>query len=236
MAGSSMNISPADLAESLSKTIAASHLRRDPFDHIIVEDIFPGAVYQAIQSSMPETKLFNPISAGRTSNANALESRRLLRLTANDFEQLSQSQKETWGVIRAAICGKRFFDAAFSKFAAGLTERYGSINAQIGIRLEIVRDSKGYMIEPHTDAPHKLLTFIFYMPPDENHLDLGTSIYRPKYCDLVDDYSRTYPFEEFEEVHRVPYKPNTLFGFLKTERSFHGREFIDIDVERNWMN
>ena len=36
-----------------------------------------------------------------------------------------------------------------------------------------------------------------------------------------------YPFERFERMATMPFVPNALFAFLKTDNSFHGVEPID---------
>ena len=91
----------------------------------------------------------------------------------------------------------------------------------------LVRDLTRYAISPHTDTPTKLVSLLFYLPPDERLAHLGTSIYAPKAAEMSFDPARHLPFEAFKKVATMPFKPNSLFAFLRTDRSFHGVDQIN---------
>jgi len=99
----------------------------------------------------------------------------------------------------------------------------------------LVEDITNYNIGPHTDSPVKVITLLFYLPKDESQLHLGTSIYIPKDRNFRCGGGPHYPFEWFERMASMPFRPNSLFTFVKGDNSFHGVEPVrDADCKR-WL-
>jgi hypothetical protein len=88
----------------------------------------------------------------------------------------------------------------------------------------LVQDYTTYSLGPHTDTPSKVLSFLFYLPADDSRPHLGTSMYVPKDPAFTCRGGPHHKFEPFRRVVTMPYVPNTLFAFLKTDNSFHGVE------------
>jgi hypothetical protein len=125
-----------------------------------------------------------------------------------------------------------FLNAFVAKFASALGPRLDRILASsdaLRVRGDalLVNDQTNYAVGPHTDAPHRLVTFLFYLPKDDSMRDLGTSVYRPKDSNFVCWGGPHHPFEKFEHVRTVEFLPNRLLAFPKTEKSFHGVERIE---------
>lgn len=85
-------------------------------------------------------------------------------------------------------------------------------------------DHTRYSLGPHSDSTKKVLTLLFYLPGDLSQEHLGTSIYMPRDPSFICLGGPHYPFEKFERIYSVPFRPNALFGFVKTANSFHGVE------------
>jgi hypothetical protein len=119
----------------------------------------------------------------------------------------------------------------FEKFAGPLRQRYGRDSLDVRIRFELQRDRAGFAIGPHTDAPHKVFTGLFYLPQDHSQKELGTSIFLPKQRDFANERGQQFPFELFEEHARMPFIPNSMFMFMKTHNSFHGRYEIPENLD-----
>src|SRR5262245_49236755 len=99
----------------------------------------------------------------------------------------------------------------------------------------LVEDITNYKIGPHTDSPVKVITLLFYLPKDESQLHLGTSVYVPKDRSFRCGGGPHYPFEWFERMASMPFRPNSLFTFVKGDNSFHGVEpVLDTDCKR-WL-
>jgi hypothetical protein len=90
----------------------------------------------------------------------------------------------------------------------------------------LVSDRTDYAIGPHTDAPHRLISFLFYMPDDERFRELGTSLYKHRDPGFWCPGGPHYPFENFNRVGTVEFLPNRLLMFVRTGKSFHGVEPI----------
>ena len=98
-----------------------------------------------------------------------------------------------------------------------------------------MRDRAGYSIGPHTDSPRRLLTMMVYLPEDREHTHLGTSVYRPLEDGRVCAGEAHHAFDGFEVVKTAPYLPNSAFGFMKTDNSFHGVSAMADDYERDTL-
>ena len=68
------------------------------------------------------------------------------------------------------------------KFEPYVKARFGDDIYRCGFEADalIVRDHTNFKIGPHTDAPHRLLSMLFYCPDDASLSHLGTSLYVPR--------------------------------------------------------
>ena len=128
-------------------------------------------------------------------------------------------------------------NSILERFRPALRERFGpDTGPRIETDARLVRDFTNYAISPHTDSPRKLVSLLFYLPQDDRKRHLGTSIYVPKQPDFQCPGTGHHPFEQFNKVATMEYRPNTLFAFVKTERAFHGVDPIaDADVVRDLL-
>ena len=90
----------------------------------------------------------------------------------------------------------------------------------------LVVDRGGYEITPHPDTSSKIVTLQFYLPAEEDQLDYGTSLYRRKLFKLE---NLSNPSKRFEWVKRLPFSPNSGYGFVVTRSSWHGRERLPLE-------
>ena len=87
---------------------------------------------------------------------------------------------------------------------------------------EVLRHEEGYFLGPHTDIPTKVATLLFNLPGDASAPHLGTTLYEPLDPAVRSVGSRHHDFGDFRVVRTMPFVPNSVFGFLKTDNSFHG--------------
>ena len=83
-----------------------------------------------------------------------------------------------------------------------------------------------------------IITFLIYLPENNENIEMGTSLYVPKNSDFRSDKATQYDFHLFKEVKKMPFKKNFAFGFVKNDRSFHGRPQINKEFKghRDWIN
>lgn len=107
------------------------------------------------------------------------------------------------------------------------------------IRVQLCRDLPGYSIGPHTDGKKEYSTILYYLAQDDTQPHLGTSVYTPRHDGFTCDGSRHHERDDFDVLFTVPYLPNTGFGFIRSDNSFHGvdpttavRDIMQISIWR----
>lgn len=185
-----------------------------PYPHFFVEEVFPWGFYRELRMRLPDAYQYHELSAVYASRG--------ITKGEDHHPMLEPFETAYFGTEILSIFQKQFYD------------RYPD-NRRPNFRSEFrfVHDTEGYAIGPHTDAPQKVLSLLFYLPETDIDFDVGTGIYVPT------DHKKTcpggphYPFEWFEEAWRAPFIPNSCFGFWKTPNSWHAVEKICRKIERD---
>ena len=89
----------------------------------------------------------------------------------------------------------------------------------------------------HTDSALKFITFLFYIPTNEELKENGTSLYKPLIPtqDII-HFNLEDTKKKFQKVKTCPFIPNSVLIFPRTSMSFHGVEEVNIDQkERNLL-
>lgn len=219
--------------EHVKYRIANTPVLEYPFPHFYVENVFPDDYYRAILAHWPGADCFRSIAG--TGRVSGYEERHILSL-----------MKLQGGEDRQGLAFWREFAAWFTgpAFLAFLVKHYQpwilkgrTLPQQIGVEPDalLVQDHTHYAIGPHTDAAHRLVSTLFYCPPDDSLAHLGTSVYVPRGDDIPRQISGNhYPHERFIRLATAPFRPNSMFGFVVGPNSFHGVEPItDANVQRN---
>jgi len=216
----------------LTDAIARTALTDEPFPHLYLGQAFPPDFYEALLAALPEISAYTPISDTETLTAKGgYAERSICRIRE------IQGRSAFWAELSDWIHGAAFAERILDKFSAAYRERFGpdmKIEYEIDVRL--VRDVTNYSIGPHTDAPQKLASLLFYLPADESMSHLGTSVYAPKDPAFRCEGGPHYGFDLFRRVTTVPFKPNSMLAFPKLAHSFHGVEsIVDRGIERNLL-
>lgn len=171
-----------------------------PFPHFVARDLFPSVAL----NSLYETVLNLPYEANPSGKYKG---------------RAFADPRDLSGL--AGFYTAKFASTVLSLFGNAYHERFAgnSGNPSITMDLRLIRDSGGYSIGPHTDAPWKLVSLLFYLSGPYN---TGTSIYVPRIPGTVCPGGPHHPFEPFVEVYRAPFIPNTCLGFWKQPNSWHG--------------
>jgi hypothetical protein len=196
----------------MAYAIGNAYVKTFPFPHIWVPQVFPRDYYEELRGTLPPTAEYKP--GEKHYNGRVFGE-------TDDIPLLDPFRTQMFASI-AQLPFQKFLHKRFPT---------GSFPARTDLRL--VADPEGYAIGPHTDAPWKVLSFLFYLPENWDHSDLGTSIYLPRDPNFRCKGGPHYPHEDFINIKTVPYAPNSLFAFFKTETSFHGVEPITIPCRRD---
>ncbi len=216
--------------------IANAPLREYPYAHIYVENVFPDDFYAALRANWPDpSALVSIADTGRVPKG-AYPERFVLPFKKAGIDKLAEDRRAFWTEFAGWFLTERFLSAMIDKFERHVRQRLGDELYRYGFAADslVVRDLTNYSIGPHTDSPHRLLSMLFYCPADDSRKHLGTSIYAPLDPDFRCQGGPHYPHRLFRKVMTMEYKPNSLFAFIKNERSFHGVEPIgDENVQRD---
>ena len=88
-------------------------------------------------------------------------------------------------------------------------QKLGTSNYKFYMKAELVKDFTKYSLGVHTDAIHKLVSFLFYLPKDDSLKEIGTAIYEPINKTTVNDvsgyhFSRNSTNKYFKKVKNMP--------------------------------
>ncbi|MBD1147936.1 hypothetical protein IDH28_03790 [Pelagibacterales bacterium SAG-MED31] len=221
----------------------------NPFSHKVINNIFPENFYTELTDNLPSIDQYTPIiKTGRVSSNYPAE-RFVFDLNNDTIEKLNEKQKDVFNKIIKLFTNPLFFNVIANEFKESISKRirefsedekkmFGTSNFKFRIASSLVKDVTKYKLGVHTDTPSKFLTFLFYIPTDNNLKDLGTALYEPKDKEFHknNEVKGHYPVDDFNLVKKVEFLPNTLFIFPRTNISFHGVQTINIDsAERNLL-
>lgn len=200
---------PNAIFEHLCYRLFNTPIQPYPFPHFQAFNVFPKSYYDTILNSLP------PDSSYTSNDASSYNGRR--------FADTSSFP------LRDHLLSERFIRSA----AAHFFPWFPKISGKVTTELRLIRDGRDYFIGPHTDAPWKLLSLLFYLPPDDTLSRHGTSLYVPNDPSFRCPGGPHHAFDLFQRIHTAPFVPNSCLGFLKTDHSFHGVEPITIPCQRD---
>ena len=208
-------------------------LRAYPFPHLYIENAFPDAFYHAMLAAFPAAERMKPIAQERGLPATMYPSRFMLALEPGKIAELGEAERGIWARLGAFLAGPNFAETVLWKFADVVKQRFAG-RGGVAFRSEamLVDDRENYVLGPHSDNPKKVVTLLFYLADDDSRPELGTSIYVPNDPGFRCPGGPEYPFERFQRVMTMPYRPNALFAFPKTDNSFHGVEPVSALISR----
>lgn len=168
-----------------------------PFPHVYLTRAFPEDYYGRILANLPSDEAYTD----RTYENRAMVSVRDLN---TPFWKELEAWMSSWDLINAVL------------------ETFEIHTRRLSMDVRLVRDHAGYEIKPHTDVRRKLVSLLFYLPTDSEAADAGTEVLIPNESGFTSDGSRRYEFDAFSSVLKAPFRPNTMFGFPRSDVSFHG--------------
>lgn len=175
-----------------------------PFPFFFAENVFPADFYADIRAILEAKTDYSNESRTGSSYANRTFSE------GNDLPGTEFMHSQD------------FLIQMLHLFEPQLKAEYGGKAMKFRRDIRLIRDHQNYAIGPHTDAAWKVLSLLFYLPPDESMRQYGTSFYRPLDKSFRCPGGPHHKFEDFKEIGRAPFLPNSCLGFWKTDTSFHG--------------
>lgn len=204
------------IVESVIYSLRNTPVREYPFPHFYATNVFPDDFYQALVASLPEDDGYAPLPGGYANRVAAKEDNLLV----------------------AGLNTAEFARAVLSMFPKHFNERFAYGRGNFRSEIRFIRDYEGYKIGPHTDAPAKVVSLLFYLPMDFSLSEHGTGVFIPNDGQKTCPGGPHYGFDAFTEVWRANFLPNSCFGFWKTANSWHGVEKIpqnSVKIRRDVM-
>ena len=218
------HLDAAKLEQHVRSAIERAMLEKEPFPHVVIEDLFPSEFYSLLIEALPPRGFWDSGQVGRENwtmdmNVGPLLTESVWRFTNDTLavEVLTPALVEKLRAVLEESCS-----AVFGPSAA--TEILDSGGRRSGGRLMLRRP--GYCIQPHLDPSRSLLTFLLYLGRAGDEEEHGTKQYRVA-GDLPAIHSGIFYADEsdfrYECVKQIPYRPNTALVFL-SQRGLHGAD------------
>lgn len=219
-----------DVEQYLHYKIANARFLNYPFPHFYLEEIFPPQWYLDLVARLPDQRYYTRLDETGSVPKGAYPERYVCNLTdAIRAEIDADAEPGPWSELRPIFEGPQFAHRLLSGFNDSIVARFGQDSElEFETDCRLVRDFSNYAITPHTDSPHKVVSLLFYMPKDDSMASLGTSVYVPIDPNFRCEGKKHHSFSQFKRVMTARYLPNSLFGFFKTDRAFHGVERIEL--------
>lgn len=214
--------------------VANAPLQDWPYPHFYVRDVFPQDFYAELQRNLPDPSALTSLE--KTGRTMGVRERYTMKLGEDRLPGVTEAQHQFWRRLAQWAFGGRFGSLVLGKFSAVVNQRLkDTAGMEITDELLLVNDRTGYRLGPHTDAPSKVISLLFYLPADERFAGYGTSIYLPKDPGFTCAGGPHYSYEIFDRLVTMPFVPNSVFGFVKTDHSFHGVERIEAPGVERWL-
>jgi hypothetical protein len=224
----------SDAELTLSYNVSNAPIKYFPYPHIYVPNVFPEAFYRDIQKNMPDPAAMLPIEQVRP--VKGYKERFVMEVSGKHLDLLPEEKRAFWRDFSNWLLSGRFMNLMMKKFAPFIQQRFKSSQGlQFYNECLLVEDVTKYALGPHTDSPRKVITFLFYLPKDESQSHLGTSIYVPSDGTFTCPGGPHHEFEKFKRMVTMPFQPNAMFAFVKTDNSFHGVERVADPDTKRWL-
>ena len=226
-------LSPREFLRSVSHSVR--YLRRcerrpDPYPVVVVDGFLDARMMALVCWGFPGSEDMEDMPVERTRNAMARRNRKLFRLNPESLAGLPVDRAAFWAVFSA------FIDLLSQEMMHALPDpdpdlRVESFRSGFKVRKDLWMDRGGFQISPHTDGVQKYATFLLYCSGHPSLEQEGTSVFVPKEDGFRSWNGKQYKFDDFDEAFRAPYRQNLVFGFRKTDNSFHGKYPGETTVE-----
>ncbi len=218
----------SDVEQHAVYQIANAPIRLYPYPHIYVENVFPDWFYEELLKHLPALQVYQPIGEVGMVRAGSYKDRYLIHMCEESLDRFDAADREIWRDLTTWLGGDNTVRFLLEKFEPLLKKRFKEALHDVYFRprTQMLRDFTNFGLTPHTDAIPKVAVFIFYLPPNADHIHLGTTLYVPNDPTFRCEGGPHHPRERFTKVITMEYKPNTMFGFFKTSFSFHGVEAV----------
>jgi hypothetical protein len=217
---------PASPLAHVVERFRAAHVTPEPFPHYYLENVFPDDYYQALLGQLPSSRVYQNLFEVSNLKLDHFRYRDQRDLNEGWTDKLPSELRAFWDDFNKWFLGPDLARAVLDSFAEPLDARFGPKKSwpAVSVEAQLIRHQAGYFLGPHSDLHTKLVVLLVYLAREGSTKHLGTSLYLPKKPGFSCPNSAHYPFQDFVKVKTVPFMPNSLLGFVRSDVSFHGVE------------
>lgn len=223
----------SDAELQLFYKVANAQILGFPYPHIYIPEIFPPDFYASLQRNMPDPKAMIPIEQARP--VRGYKERFVLEMSERHLATLPPDKQQFWQGFSNWLLAGQFMQLVLAKFGPFVEDRFKGAKMDYYNEGLLVEDVTKYALGPHTNSPKKVITMLFYLPKDNSQSHLGTSIYLPKDAEFRCQGGPHHKYDGFLKLTTMPFKPNSLFAFVKGDNSFHGVEPVTDPDTKRWL-
>jgi len=177
--------------------------------------------YDTLQAAWPDESRFVKIPE--------LGNKLSLSRTNNGKFWLKVIKSKPWNLFHRAVSSNSFIKRIIRILHEKEIDIFIS-DEKLSTRWEFsMLPGEGGSIIPHTDSPHKIITFIFSFSDDWPEGDGGTEIYKTKHPKMSFNFmNRQIPWKDIVFLRSMPFCGNQCTLFVKTFNSLHGVRPLDV--------
>jgi hypothetical protein len=150
--------------EHVKYQIVNTRVNDYPFPHFYISDVFPRDYYSQIVNNWPGADRFTSIADTERTSGHSYRERHIVNLP-NLHKEPSWRGKEFWQLFSKWFLGDDFLTFLVAHYMPWIKDNR-ALPEEIEVLSDglLVQDHDGYGIGPHTDAPHRLISTLFYCP------------------------------------------------------------------------
>lgn len=201
--------------ETFAKLIEASKVYSTPWPYMYIENVFDPFFYEKMIDCLPNKDLY-------PSDELYYSAKEVYRhaFSIENAKKYGAQIHEISEKLRVQFNSSEILDVLKKKFPASINQPWTD-SSNVYARAVFTYDKPGYDLKPHTDVIQKVFTFLFYMPKDHVETLEGTTLLVPKLKGFTSNGYGQYRLDDFNIVKTLPFRPNSLLIFHRTNLSWH---------------
>jgi hypothetical protein len=230
------------VAAHVRRRILEEPIKLDPFPHMEVSGLVPDEYYGLILRNLPAPELCLEVDEGRNFEFTPTHLPPELRSAASEFWRRFDDHVSRTVVATAVDRFSNRIDAYLDHMRErwlvrrNFTSRHMREGATSWTATQVFRRTKGYSSDPHFHRIDETVSCLFYFPPDDSHVHLGTDLYRvvePFWASWHDLAKYSYVDRRcIELAHTTKFVPNNALIYFNTPWSIHGNRMQEQDYDR----
>ena len=207
-----------------------------PYVHCEVPDFLPKTLLKLIEKNFPEDKEFIPLTKANSvslkkEDMETYSNRKCLNIYDDSLShQMDEKKLAFWKQFQHIFNSLEIVTSFLTNHPQYMNSRYpnGTSGVSFSTRSQVISDKTNYALGPHTDNPGKLFTLLIYLNDamEDEESNIGTSVYTPITKNFICKRGTHHKHEEFIKMYTSSFQKNNIFGFYRTDNSFHGVEKI----------